>query len=123
MIQMTENFTSKDLSQPDIATLFPPAPDSATLLLGCRRMDYGASIIARAVEDCNAKVLNLNVTAMESDDAEILVLLRVGVRNPEGVVRSLSRYGYDTLGVLDASGVADDTSRDRALELLHYLQI
>ena len=86
-------------------------------------MDYSASIIARAVEDCNAKVLNLNVTAMESDDAEILVLLRVGVRNPEGVVRSLSRYGYDTLGVLDASGVADDTSRDRALELLHYLQI
>lgn len=120
---MTKDFAPKDLLHPDIDTLFPPVTDSATLLLGCRRVDYSVSIIARAVEDCNAKVLNLNVTAMEADAAELLVLLRVGVRNADAVVRSLTRYGYDTLAVSDASDTDDGTSRDRALELLHYLQI
>lgn len=106
--------------------LFPPVADSSRLLVGCRREDYSASRIARAVEDCNAHVLNLNVTALgsnESDDrpdaAEsdpkfpVVFDIRVNHRDTSGIMRSLERYGYTVLEAQNARGADDDTFRER----------
>ncbi|GFI52668.1 hypothetical protein IMSAGC021_00974 [Muribaculaceae bacterium] len=46
-----------------IERLFPKMEESSTLVLTCRRGDYSASRIARAVDDADAHLLNLNVTA------------------------------------------------------------
>ncbi len=104
--------------------LFPQVEESCSLLLACRRGDYSASRIARAVEDCDAHLLNLNVTA-DSDvlDSQIVAELRVSHRNPESVCRSLERYGYE---VIDTdSPLTDDESllRSRYDELMHYLGV
>lgn len=101
--------------------LFPLVEESSTLLLACRRGDYSASRIARAVEDCDAHILNLNVTADSEADSRIIAELRVSHRNPESVSRSLERYGYE---VIDAEGspLADESlMRDRYDELMRYL--
>ena len=86
--------------------------------------DYSASRIARAVEDCDAHLLNLNITSDgENFDNRIIAELRVSHRNPESVGRSLERYGYE---VVDAEGapLADDSlMRSRYDELMHYLGI
>ena len=83
-----------------------------------------SSRIARAVEDCDAHLLNLNITSDgENFDNRIIAELRVSHRNPESVGRSLERYGYE---VVDAEGapLADDSlMRSRYDELMHYLGI
>ncbi len=128
---------------PEEEYFFPPVEESSRLLVGCSREDYSASRIARAVEDCNAHLLNLNVTSMgdsrrgvgrssEADDYDVhsdakfpvVFDLRVNLRNPGGVSRSLERYGYTVLSTCSADDDAvDDTARRRIDHLFRYLEI
>lgn len=102
--------------------LFPSIEESSTLLLACRRGDYSASRIARAVEDCDAHLLNLNVTSDSEDlDNRIVAELRVSHRNPESVSRSLERYGYEVIDCCGAPLADDSLMRSRYDELMHYL--
>lgn len=110
--------------------------DWARLLIGCRRDQYAASLVARAVEDCDAHLLNLNVTtagALTGDgpavtdcypDFPVQVELRVNHRNTERIGRSLERYGFT---VLEAQSSADGTDSDRTMRnfshLMRYLEI
>lgn len=79
--------------------LFPYSEDASELLVACRRLDYSASALARAVEDCDAHLLNLNLTGDTAPDGsdDLIVELRVGHRNAMGVARSLERYGFRVL--------------------------
>lgn len=111
--------------------LYPPRDDSSRLLLGCRRLDYSASRISTAVEDCNAHVLNLNVTDMgdsgfsENGSDMLVVDLRVNHRSPAAVSRSLERYGYSVLMTKAPGGddgdLGGDSLRNRINELLRYI--
>ena len=116
---------------------YPPVAESSRLLIGCSREDYSASRIARAVEDCDAHLLNLNITTRpdKTGDGEgdgeafrmpyqYLVDIRVSHRNASGVKRSLERYGYDVLDILSAEHSEDsEMMRKRIDELFRYLEI
>lgn len=123
---------------PENDYLFPPIAESSRLLVGCRREDYSASRIAHAVEDCNAHLLNLNVTAMEQNAADnmdseeevmsdgkfpVVCDIRVSHRNAESIARSLERYGYTVLMSTDSEPQDDSTLRRRINELFRYLEI
>lgn len=121
-----QRYVAGDLSQSEKAeALTPPLPDEASeLLMSCHPDDYSASSIARAVEDCDAQLLGLSVTAMRDTGGLPVIALRVNVRDASGVARSLRRYGYDPFFV----GSAPDTvmrrrAQDRANELIHYLEM
>lgn len=103
-------------------TIFPPNDDSCVILVGCGVDDYVASRLARAVEDVDARLLNLNVTSLHAEGYGVVAELRVSHRNSDSAVRSLERYGFD---VLQTSGTVDDDERLRARydELMHYLSI
>lgn len=120
---MAKDFTPKDASINEFSRLFPPLEDESTLTLGCMRGHYCASHIARAVEDCNAHLLNLNVTSMPSDVADIVVEIRVNHRNAEAISRSLERYGYDVLQAKSNHIEDNERMRSRANELLRYLEV
>lgn len=106
-----------------IHRLFPTNDDTSSLKIECNRIDYSASAIARAVEDCNAHLLNLNVTSdLASNNGSVVVDLRVSHRNSSSVVRSLERYGFMVTEVEhDDEDPLEAKARDHALELLHYL--
>ncbi len=98
-------------------------PDCSRILAGCRRADYSASRVATAVEDCNAHVLNLNVTDLGDEELPVVFDLRVNIRNVESVARSLERYGYRIL-LSETDGDADsDTFRERLDEVLRYINM
>lgn len=127
--------SSKDIISPNeflpalpgelsIDRLFPQYDESSRLLVSCIPADYSASRIARAVEDADAHLLNLNVTTDgEKLDNRLVAELRVSHRSPMAVARSLERYGYEVVDV-DISDLTDDSmASDRLNELLHYLDL
>lgn len=120
---MTKEIAPKDATINDFQRLFPPLDDESTLVLGCMRGHYSASRIAHAVEDCNAHLLNLNVTSTPSDLADIVVEIRVNHRNAEAISRSLQRYGYDILEAKSNHAEDNERLRSRANELLRYLEV
>lgn len=103
--------------------LMPYRPEASELTVACAGEDYSASRIARAVEDCDAHLINLNVTADTAPGGLTLVHLRVTHREPGAVARSLERYGYDVVASTAATDTADDDTRHRALEAAHYLSL
>jgi hypothetical protein len=104
--------------------LAPRHDEVSELLLSCHPTDYSASAIARAVEDCDAQLLGLSVTSMRDDNGYPVIALRVNLRDASGVDRSLRRYGFNTIFVGTAHDSARTTrARERANELLHYLEI
>lgn len=106
--------------------LFPPVEESVRLRVACRRGEYCASRIAHAVEDCNAHLLNLNVTAGTGDTAasgDVIVEIRAALRNPEALARSIERYDMRVLDVEADTDPDNDTVRQRVNELIHYLEL
>ena len=119
--------SAKDIKKLSIEQLFAPAADTSSLLVACDRREYSASRLARAVEDADAHLLNLNVTSLRADDAPdgtVVVALRVGRRDALAVARSIERYGYDVLD-FDGDGSDDsyDTARRNADTLLRLLEM
>lgn len=107
----------------DFDMLFPASADQSSLLVSCPRADYSASLLARAIEDCDAQVLNLNVTSLAASPHDVVVALRINHRHPEAAVRSLERYGYDVLDAVSGSEDDNEQMRSRAAELLRYLDV
>lgn len=109
----------------------PRQREASMLTVACFPDDFSASQLARAVEDSNAHLLNLNVTDRRLDDGRITVELRTNLLHHTATARSLERYGYEVLHarsllngkIVIADGDADDTSRRRAAELLHILNL
>ncbi|MBP3304271.1 MAG: hypothetical protein J6L68_05400 [Muribaculaceae bacterium] len=127
--------TSKDYISPNeflpalppehsVERLFPPTEESSRILVSCIPADYSASRIARAVEDCDAHLLNLNVTADGRRlDNRVVIELRVSHRSPMSVARSLERYGYEVLDVEHEALADDGLASDRIKELMHYIDL
>lgn len=117
-----KEISAKDGAEYSYDRLFPHNPDSSRLLVGCPTADYSASRIAMAVEDADARLLNLNLTSLSQSPSTVAVALRVSHRDPERVARSLERYGYEIISV-ETTSAADDTLRRRYEELMHILNL
>lgn len=102
-----------------------PAGDGAELLIAVAPGDYSASRIARAVEDCDRHLLNLNVMSGRTAETErLLVAVRIDSHGGlPAVERSIERYGYDVIATSAADVEPDDEGRRRVEELLHLLEI
>lgn len=107
-----------------IAHLMPPQQEASVLTVACWPDDFSASALARAVEDSDAHLINLNVTATRLDDGRITVELRTNHRHYDSTARSLERYGFEVIAA-DAPGAdePDEAFRLRAAELLHIINI
>ena len=102
----------------------PPNADAGSLTLTCSPGHYSASAIAHAVEDADAHLLNLNVTAEKTDSGDMIVELRVSHRNTLSVARSLARYGFTVVNTdgTDSDNAAGDRPNPYAA-LIRYLEI
>ena len=111
--------------------LFPQVMDWSVIVVECGADQYSASLLSRAVEDCDAHVLNLNVVSGVALGEPSVVELRVNHRNPEPVARSLERYGYTVVATRssapeadgDDDGGDDDVARRRVNELIRLLNV
>ncbi len=116
---------SKDDKSAFERRIYPEVEEWSKLLLTCRRGDYSASRIARAIEDCDCHLLNLNVTGDCNVDFDAPIIeVRVSASNVSSVARSLERYGYEILDMESSSSDIDgDVAHSRYEELMRYLQV
>lgn len=113
----------KDAMIKAVAGLFPQLDESAELTITCPPSQYSASAIAHAVEDADAHLLNLNVTAGTEPDSLTTVMLRVNHSRGESVAKSLARYGYETIEIATPGGMPASEMMERAREFMRYLDI
>jgi hypothetical protein len=107
-------------------TMWPmplPAADATDLLLAVDPADYAASAIARAVEDCDAQLLNLNILPQGDSRGRALVAIRAGRLNGAAIARSLERYGFEVADIRGPRPADDDSLASRADQLLRYLSM
>lgn len=102
---------------------YPPMPESSELVVVSHPDNYSAERIARAVEDCDAHLINLNVTRERSEKGDLIIDLRVNCKNSDAIARSLDRYGYDVISMTQEESQEDETARLRAMEILRLLEI
>lgn len=108
----------------NLELLFPAVGESCELTIECRRSDYSASALARAVEDADAHLLNLNVTARPTSAYDrVAVDLRVSHRNGGSVARSLERYGFTVVELREGYDPDADLTRQRFAELLSHFDL
>ncbi len=108
----------------ELERLMPYSPESTRFSVVCRRSDYSAGRIARAIEDCDAHVLNLNLTADGHPDEDTVVVdVRVDRKNISSIARSLARYDYIVEGIEESAYEVDDADRMRVAELLRLLDV
>lgn len=119
------NTTNINLGNIDPEQLFPFVEDASNLLILCAPEEFSASVICNAIEDCDAHVINLNVAADRTPEGDMAVYVRLNRRVAESAIRSLERFGLYAIA-LDADSETDydmATARERANELLRYLEI
>ena len=103
--------------------LFPATGECSEVRVECAAGDYSASRIARAVEDADAHLLNLNVTSLASGPGSILVDLRVNHRDSGSVTRSLERYGFTVVRTAGGYDRVAEVGRSRVRELMAHLEV
>lgn len=97
--------------------------DCSEVTLECCPEDYSASVIAHAVEDSDAHLVDLFSTP--ASDGRIHVTIRLRHSDPSAAVRSLERYDFK---VLEAHGASDgmrdvEIAADRLLALQTLLNV
>lgn len=92
--------------------------DCSVITLECSPEDYSASVLAHAVEDSDAHLVDL--FSVPGENGKVLVTLRVRHYDPTAAVRSLERYGFT---VTDARSSGESVqSMEIATERLLSLQ-
>lgn len=92
--------------------------DCSVITVECRPEDYSASMLAHAVEDSDAHLVDL--FTVPSDDGNIIVTLRVSHQDPSSAVRSLERYDFHVVDAYGSGNVVRDA--EVAAERLWALQ-
>lgn len=101
-----------------IGRMIAARDDCSVITVECAPEDYSASILAHAVEDSDAHLVDL--FSVPSDNGQIRVTLRVRHSDPTAAVRSLERYDFH---VIEAHSSGDSIqSMEIATERLLSLQ-
>ena len=78
-----------------IGRMIAPRDDCSVITVECAAENYSASILAHAVEDSDAHLVDL--FSVPSENGNIKVTLRVRHSDPTAAVRILERYDFNVL--------------------------
>lgn len=101
-----------------IGRMIAARDDCSVITVECSPQDYSASVLAHAVEDSDAHLVDLFTSP--ADNERLTVTLRVRHSDPTAAIRSLERYGFN---VVEAHSASDNIqSMEIATERLLSLQ-
>lgn len=101
-----------------IGRMIAPRDDCSVIIVECSPQDYSASVLAHAIEDSDAHLVDL--LTVPGENGQLKVTLRVRHSDPTAAVRSLERYDFH---VVEAHSSGDTIqSMEIATERLLSLQ-
>lgn len=104
-----------------LGRMIAPRDDSSIVTVECRPEDYSASLLAHAVEDAEAHLVDLWSVPIE--DGMLRVTLRVRSTDPTAAVRSLERYDFHVVEAHGQQMRAVELAGERLLALQTLLNI
>ena len=104
-----------------LSETFTRSDEAAVLTVECAREDYSASLLAHAVEDVDAHLLNLSV--MPAEGGRLNVSLRIGHRDPQAAIHSLERYGIHVTEAYAGSHASPPALDERLAALQVFLNV
>lgn len=85
-----------------IGRMIAPRDDCSIIIVECNPEDYSASLLAHAVEDSDAHLVDL--FSVPGENGMVKVTLRVRHTDPTAAVRSLERYGFSVISSFASGG-------------------
>lgn len=104
-----------------LGRMIAPRDDSSVLLVECAPQDYSASLIARAVEDVDAHLVDL--ISHPAADGMLHVTLRVRTTDPTQASMSLERYCYRVIESTHAPEVSATILAERLASLQALMNV
>lgn len=104
-----------------LSETFTRSDEASVLTVECAREDYSASLLAHAVEDVDAHLLNLSV--MPADGGRLNVSLRIGHRDPQAAIHSLERYGFNVTEAYPGPDASPTALAERLAALQVFLNV
>lgn len=97
--------------------------DCSVITLDCDPADYCASIIAHAIEDTDAHLVDLFTSP--GDNGRILATLRVRQSDPTAAVRSLERYDFHVIDAYSSGSTIQnlEIATERLLSLQALMNV
>ncbi len=97
--------------------------DCSVIDVECRPEEYSASVLAHAVEDSDAHLVDMMTTP--TADGYLRVTLRVRHTDPSATVHSLERYDFNVVDAYGANGEIRDAeiAIDRLLSLQTLMNV
>lgn len=95
-------FIDTDSMLSGLGRMLAARDDCSVITVECDPRDYSASVLAHAVEDSDAHLVDL--FTVPAENGHLMVTLRVRHSDPTAAVRSLERYGFEVTGSHTASG-------------------
>ena len=96
--------------------------DGSWIVLEVEPADYLLSQIAHLVEQNNAKALHV-FSYLEDETLKQIVLLKINLKEAASIVRSMELFDYLVRYSTGSPGIAHETMRNRANELIYYLEL
>lgn len=120
---LTIGTIDRDSMLEGIGRLISARNDCSTVVVECRPEDYSAGIIAHAVEESDAHLVDLISTP--SAEGTVHVTLRVRACDPSAAICNLERRGLNVISSHSASGAGADsnTAMERLLSLQTLLNV
>lgn len=103
-----------------MARMLPSRTDCSVIEVQCKPEQYSASLVANAVEDVDAHLLDLFTYP---EQGMLHVLVRITHMNPSAAIRSLERYGFCFVNAFGSTNEDVELSNQRLEELMHYLNV
>lgn len=104
-----------------LGRLIAPRDDSSVLVVECAPHDYSASVIAHAVEDVDAHLVDL--ISHPTEDGLLHVTLRIRTTDPTQAAMSLERYGYRVIESPHAPDIDNSILAERLASLQALMNV
>lgn len=104
------------------STLTAAGQPGAILVIGLSPLDYSPNILARIIEENNAKIMSMYAVP-DPDGRNLSVTIKVNTQETSSIMRSMDRYGYSVRSYYMADSQLDDFYRSRYEEFMKYMNI
>lgn len=104
-----------------LGRLIADRDDSSVIAVECDPAQYSASMLAHAVEDSNAHLVDL--ISHPGENGKLNVTLRVRSEDPTEAMRNLERYGYSVVEHSNGSDAATSILAERIAALQALINV